>query len=357
MKVYVQIGTSKEKVDFDLKLSDTIKTLKAKIAEDRGIPVCIQRLFHKYQEDLEDQKKTGIRDEIKLSQIMKMNDTIESEIYSSKESKAKVSKKDYLCLYLYGYLEIKVRTFGGHEFSIDHKSLDNNRIGDLKWTIFKVKGYPRGLQKLYLGDARLGIMTELENLEYILSPQIIEKLRDHGLILEVSGEIPLRNIAMSADNTVYYPKIDAMDTIANIKRKIVLQGICKSIHLLYLDGNDIQTLEDEKRLCDYSLSNLLDFGLLMKPKYIQVFVKDHHFKIHTLVCYPEDRVPDFFAKVAQRIEVPSDKFYLHYNGRIIENYHHTTLKEKKIDNLSTVQVNLRHRSFAKQPPIPCSLWH
>ena len=121
MKVYVQIGVSKEKVDFDLKLSDTIKTLKAKIAEDRGIPVGIQRLFHKYQEDLEDQMKSGIRDEIKLSQIIKMNDTIESEIYSSDQSKAKVSKKDYLCLYLYEYLEIKVRTLGGHEFSIDYK--------------------------------------------------------------------------------------------------------------------------------------------------------------------------------------------------------------------------------------------
>ena len=70
MKVYVQIGSSKEKIDFNLKPSDTIGDVKAKIAEDRAIPIYIQRLFGNYQEFVEDDQH-GFEDKTKLYQIDK----------------------------------------------------------------------------------------------------------------------------------------------------------------------------------------------------------------------------------------------------------------------------------------------
>ena len=337
MKVYVQIGTSKEKVDFELKLSDTIKTLKARIAEDRGIPVCIQRLFHKYQEDLEDTKKCGIRDEIKLSQIIKMNETFENEIYSSKkdESKAKVSKKEYLRLYLYGYLKIKVRTFGGDEISFAYYQLGHLNIGQLKSSIFNSTEYPDTLQKLYLGDAS---MTELNDREYILSPQIIEKVCDYGLILKVAGKIPLRNIARGADTKVYYPEIDAMDTIANIKKQISRQNLCKPVDRLYIDGNDIQNLKDEKRLCDYDLSEILSFGLLMKPKPMRILAS-FNCENHSIECDPGDTVAGLRYKVLRKFKLPANMFSLHFGGFRLENLPvGTTLKDHKIVNDSTIHV-------------------
>ena len=49
MKVYIQIGSTRDRIEFDLKPSDTIKVVKAKIAEDRGIPAKIQKMYKNYQ--------------------------------------------------------------------------------------------------------------------------------------------------------------------------------------------------------------------------------------------------------------------------------------------------------------------
>ena len=68
MKVYIQIGSTRERIEFDLKPSDTIKVVKAKITEDRGIPAKIQKIYKNYQAINEQEV---LSDDTKLSDINK----------------------------------------------------------------------------------------------------------------------------------------------------------------------------------------------------------------------------------------------------------------------------------------------
>ena len=236
MKVYVQIGSSKEKIDFDLKPSETIGDVKAKIAKDRAIPVDIQRLFGKYQNIVQDHQN-GLKDKTKLYQIDKNGKTKNAllSFFSKRESSV-----EYQLLYLYSQLKINVKTFVGFEFSIDLNFDSRLRISSLKNLIYEDHGFPSAMQKLYIGNTD---MDELGDHEPVCSPQIIEDICKYGFILRLTGKVPLRNITRGANPEVEYPVINVTDTILKIKQKLSQQKV-----FLYIDGNKIQNLNDNERL-------------------------------------------------------------------------------------------------------------
>ena len=292
MKVYVQLG-GREKIDFDLSPSDDIWVVKNKIAEDRAIPVTTQRIFGSYQseEDLDLHKE--LRNGAKLSKVK--NDIDTSEYLIS----PKRPKNDYIRLYVYVSFELDVRFFGENEFPISFNFIDANlKIDSVKDDILKFKGYPCSLQKLYLGDSS---MAELSDYESIMSPQIFTKICNFGVILRLTGKIPVRHITKG---TICYPEIDAMVTIARLKKQIC-EIFCeeKPIHL-YLNDEDIKKLDDSKRLCEYNIKELLSLGLLIKPKPMCVYIKDLNGKNLQITCDVEEPVDGFKDRVSQMTGYP-----------------------------------------------------
>ena len=297
MKVYIQIGSTRERIEFDLEPSDTIKVVKAKITEDRGIPAKIQKIYKNYQAINEQEV---LSDDTKLSDIKK--DT-------SKESKdsfpwyaadyydedGNPKDQDYLRLYMYGEgLKISVRTLAGFEFVVncdDLQSHHDSNIYNIKFEIFRQKGYPTRMQRLFLGDSS---MSELTNQEHILSPQICSKICEYGLVLRVSGHIRIRSIASacfgSNSKSDLMLELDAMDKISKIKEKVINNHHGPSNLILYIDGKDIQNLEDDKRLCNYNIGELLRYGLLMKPGLNKIFVITQTGSTYELHCKLDETI-------------------------------------------------------------------
>ena len=335
MKVYMQIGSSKEKIDLDLKPSDTIGDVKAKIAEDRAIPIYIQSLFSKYQEFVPEDHQIGLKDNIKLFQIDK-NGKIKNYFFSFL-SKRK-SSNEYLLLYLYSKMEINVKTFAEHEFSIDINLDSRLRISSIKNQIYEEYGYPSALQKLYIGNSD---MDELGDHEPVCSPQIIEDVCKYGFVLRLTGKVPLRNIARGADSKVDYPVINAMDKISRIKQKL-----CRKKIVLYIDGTKIQNLQDNKRLFEYDLRDLLSNGLLMKAEIppMTVFVKTLTGKTLTFNCDATDLVAGLQDKITKKEGIPGKDQRLIFNGQQLGPYGpKKTLGDFGITHESTIDLVLKLR--------------
>ena len=331
MKVYIQIGSSKEKIDFNLKPSETIGDVKAKIAQDREIPIDIQRLFGKYQDIVEDDEY-GLKDKTKLYQIDK-NGKLKNGVLSFITRHR--SSNQYILLYLYSQLKIDVKTFVGFEFSLDFDLDSRLRISSIKNLIYEDHGFPSAMQKLYIGNTD---MDELGDHEPICSPQIIEDICKYGLILRLTGKVPLRNITRGANPVVDYPVISATDTIMKIKQKLSPQKI-----FLYIDGNKIQNLNDNKRLLHYDLRDILSNGLLMKAETppMVVFVKTLTGKTIAFDCDPGDLVEGLKEKITKKEGIPEKDIRLVYDDNQIGDGQ--TLSELGIKHESTVDLYIRLR--------------
>ena len=101
MKVYIQIGSTRERIEFDLNPSDTIEVLKAKINEDRGIPIKIQRIYKNYQARNE---REVLSDDTKVSEIKKdhSKDSFPWHVADEYDGDGNPINQDYLRLYMFG---------------------------------------------------------------------------------------------------------------------------------------------------------------------------------------------------------------------------------------------------------------
>ena len=346
MKVYIQIGSTRERIEFDLNPSDTIEVLKAKINEDRGIPIKIQRIYKNYQARNE---REVLSDDTKVSEIKKdhSKDSFPWHVADEYDGDGNPINQDYLRLYMFGEgLKINIRTLAGYEFVIncdDLQSHYNVNVHNIKYEILCQKGYPTTMQKLYLGDTS---MSELTDQEHILSPQICSKICDHGLVLRVGGRIRIRSIARSCfgNNFMYDLKleIDVMDKVSQLKQKVMNNHLFKNgpknIHL-YIDGNVIQNLEDDKRLCDYNLRGLLQHGLLAKQVMNTVFVKSLAGRIYELECYLNETTECIKDMLEQKTGLATYLFRLTFNGKELMNG--KCLSDYGIQHESTITFTLR----------------
>ena len=320
MKVYIQIGSTRERIEFDLKPSDNIKVVKEKIAEDRGIPIEIQGIYKNFNDWFNKQKV--LTEDTKLSEI---------KIDNSKDSFPRhddgtPNDKDYLRLFMLSKgFNINVRPLAGSEFVVNCDDLQfqqDANINKVKYEIFRQKGYPTRMQSLYLGDTS---MSELNNQEHVLSPQICSKICDHGLVLRVGGRIRIRSIARPCFGNNFMSdlklEIDVMDKVSQLKQKVMNNHLFKNgpkdIHL-YIDGNVIQNLEDDKRLCDYNIRGLLQHGLLMKPALSTIYVRSLTGRTYELECSLDDTVESFKDRIEQETGVPTYGFWLRFAGNPLQ---------------------------------------
>ena len=338
MKVYIQIGSTRERIEFDLKPSDNIKVVKEKIAEDRGIPIEIQGIYKNFNDWFNKQKV--LTEDTKLSEI---------KIDNSKDSFPRhddgtPNDKDYLRLFMLSKgFNINVRPLAGSEFVVNCDDLQfqqDANINKVKYEIFRQKGYPTRMQSLYLGDTS---MSELNNQEHILSPQICSKICNHGLVLRVSGCILVRSIARGRVSEINI-EIDSMDKVSKIKQKIInnqeFKNGPRNIHL-YIDGNDIQNLEDDKTLCDYNIRGLLQHGLLMKPSLSTIFVKSLTGRTHELHCNLDDTTDTMKDLLEQETELAPDSIRLIFAGTQLMDG--KCLSDYNIQHQSTVHFEQRLR--------------
>ena len=338
MKVYIQIGSTRERIEFDLKSSDTIKVVKAKIAEDRGIPIEIQGI---YKSLLGFNNQKVLTDDTKLTEI-KIDNSKDSLWHEDLDDKP--TNQDDLRLFMQteGF-NINVRPLAGSEFRVNCDDLQfqqDANINKVKYEIFRQKGYPTRMQSLYLGDTS---MSELNNQEHILSPQICSKICNHGLVLRVSGCILVRSIARGRVSEINI-EIDSMDKVSKIKQKIInnqeFKNGPRNIHL-YIDGNDIQNLEDDKTLCDYNIRGLLQHGLLMKPSLSTIFVKSLTGRTHELHCNLDDTTDTMKDLLEQETELAPDSIRLIFAGTQLMDG--KCLSDYNIQHQSTVHFEQRLR--------------
>ena len=337
MKVYIQIGSTRERIEFDLKPSDNIKVVKAKIAEDRGIPIEIQGIY----ENLFNKEK-ALTDETKLSEI-KIDKSKDSFPWH-KDLDNKPTNQDDLHLFMLSEgFNINVRSLAGSEFEVNCDGLQFQQAANiykLEYEIFRQKGYPTRMQKLYLGDSS---MSELNDQEHILSPQICSKLCKHGLVLKLSGCVRVRSIARGNMSEIKL-EIDAMDKVSKIKQKIMnnqeFKNGQRNVHL-YIDGNVIQNLEDDKRLCDYNIRGLLQHGLLMKPSLSIIFVQSLTGTTYELHCDLDDTVEIMKDLFEQEAGITPDQVRLFFAGNQLDDG--KCLSYYNIQHQSTVKYMLRLR--------------
>ena len=338
MKVYIQIGSTRERIEFDLKSSDTIKVVKAKIAEDRGIPIEIQGI---YKSLLGFNNQKVLTDDTKLTEV-KIDNSKDNLWHEDLDNKP--TNQDDLRLFMQteGF-NINVRLLAGSEFRVNCDDLQfqqDANIYKLEYEIFRQKGYPTRMQKLYLGDTS---MSELNDQEHVLSPQICSKLCKHGLVLRVGGCIRVRSIARGNMSEIKL-EIDAMDKVSQIKEKIMsnqeFKNVPRNIHL-YVDGNVIQNLEDDKRLCDYNIRGLLQHGLLMKPSLSIIFVQSLTGTTYELHCNLDDTVEIMKDLFEQEAGIAPDQVRLFFAGNQLDDG--KCLSYYNIQHQSTVKYMLRLR--------------
>ena len=165
MKVYIQIGSTRERIEFDLNPSDTIDVLKDKINEDRGIPIKIQRIYKNYQARNE---REVLSDDTKVSEVKKdhSKDSFPWHVADEYDGDGNPINQDYLRLYMFGEgLKINIRTLAGYEFVIncdDLQSHYNVNVHNIKYENLCQKGYTTTMQKLYLGDTSMSKLTDQE---------------------------------------------------------------------------------------------------------------------------------------------------------------------------------------------------
>ena len=134
MKVYIQIGSTRERIEFDLKPSDNIKVVKEKIAEDRGIPIEIQGIYKNFNDWFNKQKV--LTDDTKLSEI-KIDNSKDS--FPWQDDGTPTNQDDLRLFMLSEGFNINVRPLAGPKFGVNCDDLQFQQDADIytvKYEIF-----------------------------------------------------------------------------------------------------------------------------------------------------------------------------------------------------------------------------